>query len=456
MMDAARHLPCDDRLPHLAHAVDGGAMRRSFEAALRPHGIAAVSACQVDRIRYRPGHSCTVSYRLQVTDERSGCSFGQRLAGRFCAPGQAAGRHARNRARVVLPSGCGVGSLLLPELELFAWLLPNDPKLAALPALMRVVAEGGRPLAEAVVEMAGGPSGALTCAATLNRYVPESRACARFDVALGDGRRLRLFAKIERDAAGATSHRLLRSLYDSPASREGRLHTPRPLLWQAATGLNWQAAVAGVPLSECDAESARAVSAGIGELLAALHATPLDLSHQPAEHLLAQPRAGAELLARVEPAWTKGLAWQMRRLEDGAAAVRSQPLATLHGDLHPNNILLDGERLGLIDLDGARPGPAVLDLGAWIADALLRAQLAGKALEPVQQGAAAMLAGYAAASRRPIDAGLLAWATARSLLHLTGRGIANLRRGRFERTPELLTLTSNILARRDVLAPLQP
>lgn len=38
----------------------------------------------------------------------------------------------------------------------------------------------------------------------------------------------------------------------------------------------------------------------------------------------------------------------------------------LHGDFHPGNVLVDGERLHIVDLDDARTGPAVQDLWMFL------------------------------------------------------------------------------------------
>ena len=155
-MDAPPALPRDERLPQLARAVDPLAMQQVFAAALRDHHGQHVTACAVDRIKYRPGRNCTVSYRLTIRDERQACSYEQRVAGRFCAAGDAVRRHARHRSRLGLASRCGVPALLVPSLELFAWFLPNDPELAALPALLATARDGGSALSEAIAVMTGG------------------------------------------------------------------------------------------------------------------------------------------------------------------------------------------------------------------------------------------------------------------------------------------------------------
>ena len=139
------------------------------------------------------------------------------------------------------------------------------------------------------------------------------------------------------------------------------------------------------------------------------------------------------------------------RLEAGARgrmdALAREPVVTLHGDLHPRNILLDGSALAFIDLDGACHGPAVIELGAWVGDALYRVLLAGESPSQAAPSWRAFIAAYESASGRAVDESLLAWSTAHHLLcQRAYRCVANLKPGRFEAVPQLLALAESIAA----------
>jgi Ser/Thr protein kinase RdoA (MazF antagonist) len=119
------------------------------------------------------------------------------------------------------------------------------------------------------------------------------------------------------------------------------------------------------------------------------------------------------------------------------------PVCPLHGDLHPRNVLVDGERLSLIDLDGMRMGPAEQELGAWVADAIYRSVLAGK--DPFCDAPAwrAMLQAYGHARGTPVDLDAVAWATGWSLLvQRAWRCVVNLKPGRYAIVPQLLALVA--------------
>lgn len=117
----------------------------------------------------------------------------------------------------------------------------------------------------------------------------------------------------------------------------------------------------------------------LGEALRALHATPLDEITDPfgdedtleSPHQLPPSRV-LQLLRRADdiPAVDRRLLDAARTLvfQYRDAVDDGQPEVLVHGDLHFENVLWDGERVtGLLDLEWSRPGPADLDL-----DILLR------------------------------------------------------------------------------------
>jgi aminoglycoside phosphotransferase (APT) family kinase protein len=438
-----RPLPQDPALPQLAQALDPHAMARAFGAALSGW---QVRGCEVERIKYRPGRNCTVLYRLNLCDARRGDTIEQRIAARFFSGGESARRHVKAAERATVASAAGPALMHLGALDMLAHCWPNDAKLDALGA-----PHSDATLRELVAALTEGRGRLIDQRSTVVQYVPELRACVRVELRLQADAGAPIttqtvYAKIDIEHDGAAVHALLQALYASLAQHAGRLRTPRPVLWQAATGWHWQLAVPGRALLDVDPLVGAAASARVGARLAALHATPLPaLPMLTAQALRAQPRQVAQMLAQVEPAWQPLLARLVDRLEDSGAALEREPAVTLHGDLHPRNILVDGETLAFIDLDGAHLGPAVIELGAWVADAMCRAQLGGIALPDAAPAWRAFLAAYARASGCSVEARLLAWCTAHHLLcQRAYRAVANLKAGRFEGVPALLALADSI------------
>jgi len=72
-----RSVPRDGAIPHLAVALDAAVMRKLVQATVfadrSPTGVPAdremewqVRGCAIEWIKYRPGRSCTVAYRVSV------------------------------------------------------------------------------------------------------------------------------------------------------------------------------------------------------------------------------------------------------------------------------------------------------------------------------------------------------------------------------------------------------
>ena len=445
-------LPLDPALPHLATALDGASMARVFGAALIG---SQVRYCEVDRIKYRPRRNCSVSYCLQVLDARRG-AFEQRVAARFCSGGDAQRRHRQAAARPLVASAAGPALQHVPALDMLAFWLPNDAKLDALRLLCDDIELRRRCLHEVVATLTGGRGELVDHRTTLVQVVPELRACARVELQLRrepcaalSTHTLYVKANIER--SGAAAQALMLALSDSSAQTDGRLLTPRSMLWQEAAGLHWQHALPGRALVDVDPAIGAASSARVGRQLAALHATPIPATSTTLSvaSLRAQSAKAADLLGCVEPGWQPLLARLVDRLDAGAGWIDGAAPATLHGDLHPRNILVDRQagavRHAFIDLDDVHTGPALVELGVWVADAHYRALLDGLAPAQVAASCGAFLAAYTEASGERVDSAQLAWSAAHHLLcQRAYRAVANLKAGRFASIPALLALADAI------------
>jgi aminoglycoside phosphotransferase (APT) family kinase protein len=447
-------LPQDPALPQLAQALDAAAMAAAFGNAL--HGV-QVLGCAVDRVKYRPGRNCSVSYRLSLQDAQSGHCFEQTVAARFCSGGDSVRRHLQARNRSWVASAAGPALLHHPALDMLAFWLPNDPKLAALRLLHDDEALRSRCLDEVATALAGPGARLIDHHTTPVQVVPELRACARVVLRLQrePGAAITthtLYAKTDIERSGATTHTVMQALHRSAAQAAGRLHTPQPLLWQEAAAVHWQLAVPGQALQDVDPQLGPASSALVGRQLAALHTTPVpEASRIDAAALRTQQAAAAELLARVGPSWRPRLTRLASRLAAGAAGLDGEAISTLHGDLHPRNILVDGAlhraQHAFIDLDSVRRGPAVIDLGAWVADSFYRAVIEGIEPRRAYPSLQHFLQAYADTAGRDADASLLAWSTAHHLLcQRAVRCVANLKPGRFAAVPILLALAEAIAA----------
>jgi Ser/Thr protein kinase RdoA (MazF antagonist) len=114
--------------------------------------------------------------------------------------------------------------------------------------------------------------------------------------------------------------------------------------------------------------------------------------------------------------------------------------ATLHGDLHLNNILVEPGRVALVDLDDLVRGPAELELGSFVAALMYRAALNGEGAMP-EETVGRFLEGYREISPCAIRAVHVRWYAAAALIHERAwRCLTSLKPGRLERIDELIAL----------------
>ncbi len=467
-------LPPDAALPQLPQALDPATMASVFSELLQPHGT-RLERCVVDRVKYRPGRNATLGYKLMLRDAQQR-PFVQHVAARLCGP-DGEQRATRAATAALTPSAAGPALRWLPGLGMLTWWWPNDAKLRAphvlssdrrlrehlLPALMQALCgvSGGEGAG------AGGTPGKAPAAASSARevqvttdivqYVPEHRLCARLDLAWQDAcgaHRRRLYAKSSREPDGATAHGVMTQLQASSAWREGRLRTPRAVLWHAPTELYVQEGLPGQALLEAGLGMQQRCAAPLGAQLAALHGTPVRLAR-------ALTRDGmkarlVDVTATLSPVLGEALVHRAARaLEDGLRLLDGAPLATLHGDFHVRNILVEDNvgtpRVALIDLDGARRGPPVLELGAWIADGMYSALLNGAQTDRDAPQWRTLLAAYVDAGGAPPDAQTLRWATGWSLLtQRAWRCVLNVKPGRFALAPVLVQAAAKLALGKDV------
>lgn len=447
-MKADLPLPIDPALPQLARAMNADDMAAVFAEALRAHG-ASVESCEVERIKYRPRRNCTLAYRLRVRDLTDGRIFEQRVAARLCGNhSEVARRAARAAAKSLLPSVAGPTLRVLPSLDMLTWWWPNDGKLRAPQVLADELRLADEVLPQVVARLSDGRGRLRGHRVEVVQYVPEHRLTARVTLCWREGGRgieRLLYAKASREPDSAAAHALLAALQASSAWREGRLRTPAALLWQPAAGLHWQQAMAGRAWLDLPAAQTESLAPALGAQLAALHATVVPVARRlDAEALRSRLAEVVSVLTDALPRAGDALARSAAALDERLPDIALLPPATLHGDLHPRNILVDGSQLSLIDLDGLRRGPAVLELGSWIADGIYRAVLDGQSPQRDASAQQRLLDAYADAAGEAVEPRLLASATAWALLtQRAWRCVVNLKPGRFAIAPRLVELAAS-------------
>ena len=222
----------------------------------------------------------------------------------------------------------------------------------------------------------------------------------RYDAG-ADGRSGAVIAKYYLDGQGAHAARVMKAVH-AAAGRSAAatpLRVPRVLGYDAERGLLLQDAAPGERLDALLA-GARALGALelAGRALAGLHglAMPLGRRRDMRGHIddLMRPHPGR--LVREVPELAPRLRRVLAALLEADANCASRPVdVTIHRDVHPRQLFLDGERVCLIDWDLSARGDAALDVGNFVAYLRARRRVDQSSVD-------ALLRGYAATGSRDV------------------------------------------------------
>ena len=360
----------DSAFPGLAMALDPERMRALLtDSALGTGNGLAIEAVRVSQVHYRPSKRCTVLYDVKFRPADGGHSYTRLVKGELTAAGALpadvpADLVARYRASSQRPLRDPV--VHVPALQLAASVFPFD---TALPGLvdacdeqcMRALFERLWHERELRVR-----SVQVRCLG----YTPGARAALLYEIqaisrrtSLPEVRRVvgKLYAR--RDAAEIFA----RNWAVWRKSHHRVLMAP-PLGFFAAPSVFLQEFATGGRLSELagTGEFAGAVRR-TARAIAALHAMPLPLRFQQASRgSVRSVLRWAEVLCAIRPQEHARVIGLRDRL---VAELEQRAIVTgpIHGDLHPANLLVDDDRLTLIDLDNVILGDRLFDVGRFLA-----------------------------------------------------------------------------------------
>lgn len=377
----------DPVLPHRDLLLDPARVAARLERVLPRWGVTGpVEECERLRAKYRLGESLRAVHRVRAGGRELVVSA------RMFRPGRAA-REATG--------------VFDETVDTVFWLFPEDRKLRGLD-WVGAVPEGlrdafGEPWVAGLV-MAYAPERAVTvrCLGAGGQVLGYAK---RFhaDLPAGAG------ADADPGAADAVRSQAILAAAGAGLPTGSPLRLARPL--GIRHGVSLYSAVPGVPLSAAPLRPP--VLAALGTALAALHRRPTDALGDHGTRLNpGRIRRAAELVGQALP----GHAAAATRVADllVASVPPPAPAVHLHGDVHPANVLVQPDGIGLIDLDQAGAGPAAADLGPLLA----RLRCAPPSTAPADGAlgtlaAAALLDGY---GRDRPDDGELVWYAAAALL----------------------------------------
>ena len=392
-LDPLRSTELQRELPDLELALDGDAMREELQKALvGSAGGWEIERCTAGKALYLAGNGCKLRYDLELrrNGEMRRVIVGTRLLG------DAAARDTYFRERLEPLAAAAYGR---DELSPFATpvaalgsipaavhAFPIDPDL---PTLVRA-SDSTEMLAVLRTALPEAQEQALTldeCRVRPVRYPRRRRCVLRYEL---DGRtatppapaRRTIYGKLFADH-GAQRGRLFSALHErgSNGTAEFPFRVPRLLAVRPELRLDLFETVPGVPLiasliksralglpddmGPITVEQAVEVCASIA---AVLHDSRIDAGPQRMlEDDLNALRPDLEIVAEMSPRLGAQLHSWMQAIMDSAADFAPLPPKLAHGDYTHDQILFDGDSVGLLDFDGICQAEPALDLGQFCA-----------------------------------------------------------------------------------------
>jgi thiamine kinase-like enzyme len=363
-------LAADPSLPQLEVAGDPELMRDVFQRHLRPLGekVYQVRECRIGRVRHQQAKRCILQYNLRLEEPDTGCERSQLVSGVIYAGAPPESILEMLRQPDPEPDSergnADAFPLFAPfsyisDLEMLVQVFPYDHMLPALPLIM----EGPSPELEPLLLARFGPGEWQTETWDIEtiRYHTEVRATLRLtmraqDAASGRAEERRFYAKVYRnEKEGEQTYQVIQALWEKASAEGGGggFTVGRPIAYLSGLQTLLQeefpgTSLKGIILRRQGSEVTSAVRKA-ARSLATLH-----LDHVPVARRRFLIDEAAELEKR-EKLLQQACPHLRQEIKEIVGAVISGvgevPLVPTHCDLNLEHILLDGDRLALVDLD---------------------------------------------------------------------------------------------------------
>jgi aminoglycoside phosphotransferase (APT) family kinase protein len=206
-------------------------------------------------------------------------------------------------------------------------------------------------------------------------------------------------------------HRRYRAVHELLMGTRGAPHVPPLLDYRPEEGVIVLAEVPGRSLREVILEEGGRADAAIeaaAQGVAQLHCIPGSRLDAPPLRPPMHPSDYAGLAARHAPEAAAAYRLAAQAVSEAVRRSETNDDRVVHGDLHDGNVLLDGDRPALLDLDLVHRGDPAEDVGNMMAHLLLRTLQRGGSTEEGRRTGERFLAAYQRASgsvdSRPIRA----------------------------------------------------
>jgi len=206
---------------------------------------------------------------------------------------------------------------------------------------------------------------------TAVRYEPEGRATLRFSRYLGEQAAEHLYAKTFSDGRGEAIHRRFVYFWDLAQDDPLAPTVAEPLAYDPATRALWQPHAAGSPLSQWLVEGSyrESLVGRVAYAWAQVHTAPLHLAGpvpRDRAYCIAEVQRRRNKIARAVPELAERATRVAEAIEAASGLLPEPPAALIHGDCHPDQMWVDGERVVLFDFDEFALGDPMEDLAEFV------------------------------------------------------------------------------------------
>ncbi|MBI4674314.1 MAG: phosphotransferase [Chloroflexi bacterium] len=431
----------DPALAELHTAIHADAMRAVLTDALREFAAPqlVVTNCRIAYVRYSPGKSCVVLYKMVVHDSRRDEQKTLLISGKFYPDdeGCRVSERASTRALADLVARqrrfpLKAALMYVPARRLLLQVYPLDVRLPGLAHATNEFVTTGRATNESV-----------TTAPV--SYKPWRRCVLRCDAAPPQPT---LFAKVYRDERGARLYDIQQRLASAfHAHPQLRVASPFDYLPDQQTLLLRQ--MPGKPLLEIwrRADDAALVqsAAMVARALAAFHRAPVyDVPLKTLAVEIAALREQAASLEPIAPELSRRVSSILDTLSETAARVQEQPVFA-HGAWRHNQLLFDAGRVAILDADTCCRADPALDVGNFLANLTrlgLRRSIADDLIEQVRRN---FLASYRQANPQ-LDPRAVTAFEAAALVKIILRSIFTLDAASCHRSEDLVRAAERLAA----------
>ena len=396
--------PADPELPQLAIASEPGLMREILHAHLHPLTGQAyhIQDCLLSRVRYRRGSRCILQYTLRLVELETGRERSQWVTGIIDVKGRAKQVWQRLQAtgpeQEVPEAFQTFGPVsFIPALKMLVQVFPYDRRLPSLRHLLTRPAPDLEPLL-----LSGFGSGDWRIEGwdiEPIRYRAQLGAVLRYgvsarDTVTGRAEERRFYVKVYRDEEGARAYRVFQALWERADAKGGAFTVGRPMAYLGGLQALVQEEAPGASLQQIllQGDDMAAAVGTVARTLAAFNQGDVATTrrHSRQDEIADLQRAG------------RLLQWVCPHLKAEVDAVVSAvakdlddvPPGPTHRDLKPDHILLDDDRLALLDLDWYTGADPVLDPATLLATLASMPFRFPMAHDRAQVAAQALVEGY--------------------------------------------------------------